>query len=133
MTDAHALFESLFPRDETERQTTLDDLRKRTQFPRTPVEYRALCDRFVQLTGWRLDPKTRQIVAAGARDFYTVHGCDCDLLEQAMLMMQRQQLVVASPRSCITHARTIKERGLRNSDADRRRYVEGEYADFIEH
>lgn len=121
-----------FPRDPDRHIVTLEDLRKmgKTQFPRAAPDIRNLCDTFVIEAGWDVDPYTRKVVTAGARDWHTVHGGDCALLRNAMATMKRKGLTYSSPRSCITIAKELI--GDPNSEANRRRYAEGPYADFIE-
>jgi hypothetical protein len=119
-----------FPRDPNERKVTLEDLKAgggRTRFPHVEEGVRDLCDTFAIETGWTLDAHTRKAIIAGARDFERAIGDRPDLLRQAMAEMKSKRLTFSSPRSCITVARKLAEHSKPTS------YIDGEYADFIEH
>jgi len=121
-----------FPRDPNERKVTLEDLKQsgRTRFPRAEPNIRDLCDVFANETGWELDGHTRKVIVAGARDFEQAIGNKPSLLRGALLYMRTKRITFSSPRSCITIAREIE----RQEDARKPGgYIEGEYADFIEH
>lgn len=103
---------------------------RRTQFPRCEESIRDLCDAFADRTNWRLDEHTRKVIIAGARDFERAIGNRPDLLLQAMTYMTSKGITFSSPRSCITIARELQASADGHSPQS---YIEGEFADFIEH
>ena len=78
---------------------------KRSHFARYP-DVQELCDTFIEEMGWKADSYTIRQIAAGARDFKSAVGNKPDALLRAMKRMKRKKLTIASPRSCITEARS---------------------------
>ena len=101
---------------------------KRTNFGHYP-DVQDLCDAFLEEMGWAPNRWTIKQVAAGARDFVEVHGQNIELMLKTIRRLKREAPHVykniASPRSLITAARSNT-----GGEASRRRYVEGEFADF---
>jgi len=81
---------------------------KQSHFGRYP-DVQELCDTFIEEMGFNTDPYTIRQVAAGARDFRRAIGNNPDTLLRALKRMKQKKLTIASPRSCITEARSTPE------------------------
>ena len=86
----------------------------RTQWPKVEERLRKVLDTFCDVRGFMpSSPFERKQLVAGARDFVDSVGERPDLLREAMLYLQPRQIVVASPRSCISYCR---DKLLRSQD-----------------
>jgi len=81
---------------------------KRSHFGRYP-DVQELCDTFIEEMEFNTDSYTIRQVAAGARDFRRAIGNKPDTLLRALKRMKQKKLTIASPRSCITEARSTPE------------------------
>jgi len=90
---------------------------KRSHFARYP-DVQVLCDTFLEEMDFNTDPYTIRQIAAGARDFKSAIGNKPDVLLRALKRMKRKKLTIASPRSCITEARS-------QPDEDTSKYLRG--------
>lgn len=101
---------------------------KRTHFGHYP-DCQDVADAFLDYMGWMPDPFTIKQVAAGARDFVAVFGNNYGLLVKTLRHIERNEpevwARVASPRSCITHARRMGKKEAMTDEERRRRYLNG--------
>ena len=117
----------------------LDDLfgpKPKVEMPEAKPSYFAeypafqeVCEVFMEEMGWEHDPWTVKVVIAGGRDFYDAHGNDSRLVRRTIKWIRINEPhiydKIASPRSLITHARSLGRKPDPDSEAGRQKYLKG--------
>jgi len=105
----------------------------KTNWGNTPARLRPTLDAFENFAGFQPGPWLRKAWRAGATDWVGEFGANgTELLIRTMEYMRSEQLVIKSPRSCISIAYDIRDKkraiGGNNPKAqvyDRSKYLEG--------
>jgi len=91
---------------------------RRTSWPRQPEHLRRILDVFQQEAGFEPIGVLKQTWIAGAKAWHSVFGENTSLLIMAIEYMRQKELMIASPRSCITVALELQRKGEGQSKAD---------------
>ena len=82
----------------------------RTNWPRQPEHLRHILDVFQQEAGFEPIGALKQTWVSGAKAWHSVFGENTTLLRLSVEYMRQKELMIASPRSCITVALELQRK-----------------------
>ena len=89
-----------------------------TNWPRQPEHLRHILDVFQQEAGFEPIGALKQTWVSGAKAWHSVFGESVTLLRLSVEYMRQKELMIASPRSCITVAVELQRKGEGQSKQD---------------
>jgi len=84
----------------------------RTNWPRQPEHLRHILDAFQQEAGFEPIGALKQTWISGAKAWHSVFGENTTLLRLSVEYMRQKELMIASPRSCITVAVELQRKEM---------------------